>query len=160
MQARDDCRVGRVHEVYQRRLRHLLPAVEMFDGEIIEVCLRGLTVLPDGGTSAAILAHIEQRIFSYSRAILRYWMEDFEMEHGSGSWAAAGGPDPDNIGLHRLSEDTVLMSDTCHGARCTKRMCARRVHTYRLHFTADHAADSTPPLAGWRRQSWLLYKPR
>lgn len=44
MQARDDCRVGRVHEVYQRRLRHLLPAVEMFDGEIIEVCLRGLTV--------------------------------------------------------------------------------------------------------------------
>eukprot|EP00966_Prymnesium_polylepis_P125583 2903431-Prymnesium_polylepis.2 len=98
--------------------------LEMFDGSIEEVCLRGMTILPDGGTSAAILAHIEQRIFAYSRAVLTYWKEEYEKENGPGSWAAAGGADPENIGLHRLCEDTVLMSDTCHGARCTKRMCA------------------------------------
>eukprot|EP00966_Prymnesium_polylepis_P185545 4300768-Prymnesium_polylepis.1 len=80
-----------------------------------------MTILPDGGTSAALLAHIEQRIFAYSRAILMFWKEDYEKENKLGSWAAAGGPDPENIGLHRLCEDTVLMSDTCFGARCTKR---------------------------------------
>jgi hypothetical protein len=31
---------------------------------------------------------------------------------------------PENIGLHRLSDDTVLMTDTCNGARCTKRLLA------------------------------------
>jgi hypothetical protein len=35
--------------------------LEMYDGSIIEVFLCGLTILPDGGTSAAILAHIEVR---------------------------------------------------------------------------------------------------
>merc|ERR1712086_1240202 len=35
-----------------------------------------------------------------------------------------GGPAPENIGLHRLCEDTVLMTDTCNGARCTRRMVA------------------------------------
>jgi hypothetical protein len=100
--------------------------LEMFDGSITEVCLRGLTVLPEGGTSAAILAHIELNIFAYSRQILIYWKEEYEKENGPGSWVAAELPDPENIGLHRLCEDTVLQTDTCHGARCTKRMCARR----------------------------------
>ena len=101
--------------------------LEMYDGEIIEVCLRGLTILPDGGKSAAILAHIERRIFAYSRAILTYWKEEHERENGAGSWVAVGGPDTENIGIHRLCEDTVLMSDTCHGARCTKRLLAEAI---------------------------------
>jgi hypothetical protein len=101
--------------------------LEMFDGTIEEVCLRGLTILPDGGTSKAILAHIENRIFAYSRTILAYWKEDYQKENGPGSWAAAGMPEPDNIGLHRLCEDTVLMSDTCNGARCTKRLLAEAI---------------------------------
>ena len=50
-------------------------------------------------------------------------MEAYAKENGgAGSWAAAGGPPLENTGLHRLSEDTVLMSDTCNAARCTKRL--------------------------------------
>ena len=44
--------------------------VEYFDGTRESVCLRGLTILPDGGTSKAILNHIETHIFAHSRRIL------------------------------------------------------------------------------------------
>lgn len=55
-------------------------------------------------------------------------MEDHEKVNRAGSWAAAGGPSrPTNIGLHRLNEDTVLMTDTCNGARCTKRLLMEAV---------------------------------
>ena len=96
--------------------------LQSYDGTIEDVCLRGLTILPEGGTSKALLEHIEKRYFVYSRRMLTLWQEAHEKEHGAGSWAAAGGPSPENIGLHRLCDDTVLMSDTCNGARCTKRM--------------------------------------
>ena len=46
---------------------------------------------------------------------------------GVGSWATAGGPSPENIGLHRLAEETVLNTDTCNGARCTRRMLAEAI---------------------------------
>ena len=101
--------------------------VEHYDGTIEDICLRGLSILPSGGTSKALLEHIEQRIFAYSRKLLTRWMWDYEEEHGAGSWARAGGPDPENIGLHRLAEDTVLMTDTCNGARCTKRLLAETI---------------------------------
>ena len=96
--------------------------VEYFDGMREEVCLRGLTLLLAGGTSKAILEHIESRIFTYSRHVLSLWIEQHDKVHGTGSLAAAGGPPVDNIGLHRLSEDTVLMTDTCNAARCTRRL--------------------------------------
>ena len=111
--------------------------LEMYDGTIEDVCLRGLTILPEGGTSAAVLNHIERRIFAYSRRILQLWIDEYEKLHKAGSWAAAGYPSPENIGLHRLCEDTVLMTDTCNGARCTKRMCAPLPRT-RLH--SSHGA--------------------
>ena len=41
---------------------------------------------------------------------------------GAGSWEAAGGPDPESVGIHRLSEETLIMSDTCNAARATKRL--------------------------------------
>ena len=44
---------------------------------------------------------------------------------GTGSWAADGGPDPESIGLHRLSEETVIMGDTCNGERKAKRLVAQ-----------------------------------
>eukprot|EP00966_Prymnesium_polylepis_P163480 3778736-Prymnesium_polylepis.1 len=44
--------------------------------------------------------------------------------HGAGSWAAAGGPSPESIGLHRLSEQTLLLTDTCNAARAAKRLVA------------------------------------
>ena len=99
--------------------------VEYADGSREDICLRGLSILPSGGTSKAVLDHIETRIFAYSRRMLTLWMQTHEKKHGAGSWAAAGGPSPENIGLHRLCEDTVLMSDTCNGARCTKRLVAQ-----------------------------------
>ena len=99
--------------------------VEYADGTREDICLRGLSILPAGGTSKAVLDHIETRIFAYSRRMLTLWITYHEKRHGAGSWAAAGGPSPENIGLHRLCEDTVLMSDTCNGARCTKRLVAQ-----------------------------------
>ena len=101
--------------------------VEHFDGRREEVCLRGLTLLPAGGTSKAILEHIETRIFTHSRHILGLWIQAYEKESGAGSWAAAAGPPVENIGLHRLCEDTVLMSDTCNAARCTKRLLGEAI---------------------------------
>lgn len=86
--------------------------------------------MPAGGTSRAVLEHIEGRILAYSRNLLSSFMELFEKKHGADSWVRAGGPSPENIGLHRLCEDTVLMTDTCNGARCTKRMLADAImHT-------------------------------
>ena len=82
--------------------------VQYADGSVEDICLRGLSILPEGGTSKAVLAHIEKRILSYSRRILTEFKEQYEkLNGGEGSWAAAGGPDPENIGLHRLCEDTV-----------------------------------------------------
>lgn len=103
--------------------------IEHFDGSREEVCLRGLTLLPAGGTSKAILEHIETRIFAHARRILGLWIREHEKEtaNGAGSWAAAGGPPIENIGLHRLSEDTVLMTDTCNAARCTKRLLGEAI---------------------------------
>jgi hypothetical protein len=101
--------------------------VEHFDGTREDLCLRGLSIMPEGGTSKAVLKHIETRILAYSRATLAKWVEVHEKQHGLGSWAAAGGPSPENIGLHRLCEDTVLMTDTCNGARCTKRLLTESI---------------------------------
>ena len=102
--------------------------VQYADGTIENICLRGLSILPEGGTSAAVLAHIERRIFAHSRRLLCEWKTEYEkVSGGAGSWAAAGYPSPDNIGLHRLAEDTVLCTDTCNGARCTRRMLAEAI---------------------------------
>lgn len=101
--------------------------VQHGDGTVEDICLRGLSILPEGGKSAEVLAHIEKRIFAYSRRILMLWKDEYEKSMGAGTWAMAGGADPENIGLHRLCEDTVLMTDTCNGARCTKRMLAEAV---------------------------------
>ena len=101
--------------------------VQYADGRIEDICLRGLSILPAGGKSAAILEHIDKRILGHSRRLLRRWEDDYNQSHGAGSWLAAGYPNPENIGLHRLCEDTVLMSDTCNGARCTKRLLAEAV---------------------------------
>ena len=44
--------------------------------------------------------------------------------YGKGSWEKAKMLSADNIGIHRLSENAVLMSDTCNAARATKRLLA------------------------------------
>ena len=52
------------------------------------------------------------------------WKQLHEKRFGAGSWARAGGPDSESIGLHRLTEHTTLVSDTCNAARAAKRTLA------------------------------------
>ena len=56
--------------------------IEHFDGSIEDVCLRGLSILPHGGTSAAVFAHIESHFFRHARRMLTLWMDDYEKKHG------------------------------------------------------------------------------
>ena len=76
--------------------------VKYADGTVEDICLRGLSVLPEGGKSAAVLAHIETRIFAHSRRLLTTWMEGYEKANGAGSWAAAGAPHPRLLRAARL----------------------------------------------------------
>ena len=53
--------------------------VEHEDGTREDLCLRGLSQLAEGGTSAAVLKHIETNIFAYySRRMLTLWMKAHE----------------------------------------------------------------------------------
>ena len=97
--------------------------IQQADGSIVDVVLRGAT-LTDGGTAEKISASIEKKLFVHGRSLLTGWKAEHEKLFGDGSWAAAGGADAASIGLHRLSENTLLMSDTCNGARATKRLLA------------------------------------
>ena len=74
-----------------------------------------------GGTSEHIADEVAQ-LFAHSRELLNDWKEVHEEQCGSGSWEAASAPEPSAVGLHRLSENAVLVSDTCNGARKAKRL--------------------------------------
>ena len=52
--------------------------VQYADGTIEDICLRGLSILPAGGTSAAVMEHIEKRILSHSRRLLTEWKDEYE----------------------------------------------------------------------------------
>ena len=97
--------------------------IQQADGSVVDVVLRGAT-LTDGGTAEKISASIEKKLFVHGRSLLTGWKAEHQKLFGDGSWAAAGGADAASIGLHRLSENTLLMSDTCNGARATKRLLA------------------------------------
>ena len=88
-----------------------------------QLVLRGAT-LTAGGTAEKIAASIEKKLFVHGRSLLAGWKAEHEKLFGDGSWEANGGADAESIGLHRLSENTLLMSDTCNGARATKRLLA------------------------------------
>ena len=97
-------------------------------GTSVDVVMRGVT-LTAGGTAEAISKDIEHKLFTHARRLLSLWKEEHERIYGTGSWAKASMPLPDNIGLHRLSENAVLMSDTCNAARATKRLLAEMAET-------------------------------
>ena len=92
-------------------------------GTSVDVVMRGVT-LTAGGTAEAISKDIEEKLFVHARRLLNLWKDEHESMHGKGAWEKAGMPSADNIGLHRLSENAVLMSDTCNAARATKRLLA------------------------------------
>ena len=97
--------------------------IEEMDGTVTDVVQRGAT-LTAGGTSDEIAKSIDTKIFSHSRRLLQGWREEHERLYGAGSWGADGGPDPSQIGMHRLSEQTVIMGDTCNAERKAKRIVA------------------------------------
>ena len=92
-------------------------------GTSIDVVMRGVT-LTTGGTAKEIAADIDEKLFTHARRLLTLWKAEHERMHAEGSWEKAGMPAADNVGLHRLSENAVLMSDTCNAARATKRLVA------------------------------------
>jgi hypothetical protein len=100
--------------------------IETAEGHIIDVVPRG-AALCSGGTAEEVGAHIEKDIFSHARELLKLWKAKHEDLYGPDSWAECGGPSPEAIGLHRLAENTVIMSDTCNGARAAKRLLATMV---------------------------------
>ena len=75
-----------------------------------------------GGKATEVAAAIKTKIFEHGRKLLQRWKEVHEKRFGVGSWAEAGGPDPDSLGLHRLTEHTTIVSDTCNAARAAKRI--------------------------------------
>jgi hypothetical protein len=85
--------------------------------------MRGAT-LTAGGTAKHISQEIDEKLFAHARRLLNLWKDEHERMHGEGSWAKADMPSADNVGLHRLSENAVLMSDTCNAARAAKRLIA------------------------------------
>ena len=97
--------------------------LEQADGAVVDVVPRGAT-LTAGGTAKEISQSIDDKIFAHGRRLLRLWKAAHELEHGAGSWTKAGMPEPEALGLHRLSEHTLLMSDTCNAARACKRLVA------------------------------------
>ena len=92
-------------------------------GTSVDIVMRGVT-LTAGGTAAAISKDIDEKLFTHARRLLTLWRDEHERMFGEGSWAKADMPSADNIGLHRLSENAVVMSDTCNAARATKRLIA------------------------------------
>lgn len=90
---------------------------------IVDVVPRGATIAA-GGTAAKVSALIERKIFRHCRTLLEKWRFVHESKYGVGAWRADGGPSVENVGLHRLCENTLLMSDTCNAATATKRLVA------------------------------------
>ena len=90
-------------------------------GTSVDVVMRGAT-LTAGGTAEAIAWAIDKKVFAHARRLLQGWRDEHEKRYGVGSWLAAGGPAPGSIGINRLTEQTVLMSDTCNAARACKRL--------------------------------------
>ena len=112
-------------------------------GTSLDVVPRGAT-LTAGGTAADISSSIEIKIFQHARSLLVGWRERHERRFGAGSWAADGGPDPSQVGIHRLADHVLLMSDTCNGARAAKRMLAG---------LAEKAAQARIGEAAWQAMS-------
>jgi hypothetical protein len=89
-------------------------------GTRVDVVQRGCT-LTAGGTAEAIANDIKDMMV-HGQQRISGWKKVHEDKHGVGSWAAAGMPEPESLGMHRLAENTVIMGDTCATAEKMKRL--------------------------------------
>ena len=110
-------------------------------GTSVDVVLRGAS-LTAGGTSEEVAKSVDQKIFSHSRRLLAGWNEAHETLHGKGSWRLDGGPDPSQIGIHRLAEETVVMGDTCNGERKAKRLVSEAAEAAKRLAIGDEAWEA------------------
>ena len=112
-------------------------------GTTVDVVQRGCT-LTAGGTAEALLESIETDIFAHGRQLINGWKEVHERKHGEGSWAAAGMPEAESLGMHRLAENAVIMGDTCSTAEKLKRLVKE---------AAEVAAKEKIGDAAWEKMS-------
>ena len=115
--------------------------IEEADGTTADVIMRGAT-LTAGGTSEEVAASVDAKIFSHARHLLAGWKAQHEKLFKPGSWEADGGPDPSQIGLHRLAEETVIMGDTCNGERKAKRLVASAAEAAKRLQIGDEAWEA------------------
>lgn len=90
-------------------------------GTILDVVPRGATIAA-GGTAKKVSELVERKIFRHCRELLDKWRTCHDRKYGAGSWRSDGGPSLEAVGLHRLCENSLLMSDTCAAAEATKRL--------------------------------------
>lgn len=89
-------------------------------GPLEDVILRA-AYCPMGGTSDKVVKSVDQRCFARLRDMLRRWEAKFREMFPDEAWT---GPDPSRVGLHRLGGGGAIMSDTCNGARLSKKLLA------------------------------------
>ena len=100
--------------------------IELSDGSIIDVVLRG-AALTEGGEALDTVHLLESKFFARGRRQLTRLRSVYEEQNGKGSWARDGLPAPSRLGSHQLGNGCVLMTDTCNPARCERRMLREAV---------------------------------
>ena len=110
-------------------------------GSSADVVLRGAS-LTAGGSSEEVAKSVDAKIFAHARRLLAGWKQEHEERWGKGTWAADGGPDPSQVGLHRLAEETLIMGDTCNGERKSKRIVAEAAEAAKRLEIGDEAWEA------------------
>ena len=98
--------------------------VEPTPGATPEVVILRAAYATGGGTSAHLVAAIEDKCFARLREFMEGWEKTCKRMHPNHKWS---GPDARLCGLQRLGCGGAIQSDTCTPARCTKRLLAEQI---------------------------------
>jgi hypothetical protein len=98
--------------------------VEPKQGAKPEVVILRAAYATGGGTSAHLVAAIEEKCFARLREFQIGWKAKCEEMFPNHAWT---GPDPARCGLQALGGGGAVISDTCTPARCTQRLLAAEV---------------------------------
>ena len=91
-------------------------------GVIENVVPRGASLMA-GATAEKTVEHIKTQIFEHGQVVLTNVQRASRARMGRRQlWAEDGGPSPDSIGMHRLSEHVLIMGDSCATMRKTQRL--------------------------------------
>ena len=98
--------------------------IEPTEGAKPEVVILRAAYATGGGTSAHLVAAIEDKCFARLREFMEGWEKTCKRMHPNHKWS---GPDARLCGLQRLGCGGAIQSDTCTPARCTKRLLAEAI---------------------------------